>query len=746
MSDPIQSAIQQLQSLGLVIDSFIADGKLRRIKSDDDKGSKKSGWYVAHEFTLDSGRSVITGRFGNWKIDSEPQAFQFDATFSDEERAKFREQQEKQRKAAEREKRERQKQAAAKASKIWPKLPTEGKSEYLARKKIHGFGCRYSKGAVIIPLYKGEQLTGLQFIYPDGSKKFLTGTEKQGASFTIEGDASTTTTVLCEGYATGCSIRMATGFNVVVCFDAGNLAAVAAQLAGEIESFIVAADNDHQGDGNTGLAAGADLARRFECVLRWPEFSDDESTGTDFNDLHVAAGLDAVRAVFARAPQAFPAGFDEPGDSITSNEPPAGSDPPIDDDWQFWLQRNKNDKIMPLSSNVERILINDDRWRDSLAYCDFSYRIIKQHAALPDMVAGEWEDADTARVAIWLSNTYGFEPARNKITDSVIVAAQRRRFHPVRDYLQGLEWDGTSRLDHWLVDIYDAIAGEGDQDPEAVTPAINYLSVVGSKILIGAVARVMKPGCKMDNVMILEGRQGLRKSTSIAVLFGDWFSDAPIPLGEKDAYQNIQGVWCCELAELDSFNKAETLSAKLFFSQLRDRYRPSYGQHSQDFPRQTVFIGTTNQGEYLKDYTGNRRYWPVRCQQVELEALTQMRDQLWAEALARYLDGEAWWPDDATRSVFEAEQDQRMQVDPWQYPIEDYLRSTTAEYMTAADVISNAIEKDKAQVTRADQTRLSPIMKALGWKNTRKRVLVGGQKVQRHVYIRTEKSGLFDEM
>lgn len=735
MTDAWQSALDQLHAYGLQVDTLETDGKLRRVKAEGDKGSKKSGWYVAHEFTLKSGRMVITGRFGNWKAGSEPQAFQFDAKLTEEEKQKFKEQQAAQRKAAEKEKQARNKSARERAAKIWPSLPEDGDSKYLARKKIHGFGCRYSRGSIVVPLSRAGELLGLQFIDADGNKKFLTGTEKQGAYFEIDGKGAP---ILCEGYATGCSLRMATGRRVYVCFDAGNLESVAQSRKGD---FTIAADNDHKKSNNKGL----EIAHRIKsahpkAAIVWPAFSADD-TGTDFNDLHVTQGLDAVKAYFserARGPQAYPANFSPQPVENTPDQPPAPpkpaavGDPPPDFDWQSKIKRQKTKDgpgaILPLSSNIDLILRNDTTWQGALAYCDFSYRIIKRSAVLPDMQAGEWEDSDTARLAIWLSNTYGFEPTRAKITDGLIVAAQRARFHPVREYLGGLTWDGTERLADWLIDIYDATADNTD-----------YLRVVGEKFLIGAVGRVMKPGCKMDNVMILEGRQGLRKSTSIGVLFGDWFSDAPIPIGDKDAYQNIQGVWCSELAELDSFNKAESTSAKLFFSQVRDRYRPSYGQHAQDFPRQTIFVGTTNQGEYLKDYTGNRRYWPVKCNTVKLDLLRDNRDQYMAEALHKYSNGATWWPDDDSRAVFEEEQDQRMQVDPWQYFIEDFLLESNAGHWTSNDIISGAIKgKEPGQITRADQNRISPIMRKLGYVNIKKRVQVGAKKVPRHVYIKAE--------
>ena len=721
MVDPYQNALDQLAAYGLVVDSLDTSGKLVRCKTEGDKGSKKSGWYVAHGFTLDSGRTVITGRFGNWKAGDDSIAFQFDASFTDEEKAKFKAQQAAQRDQAEQEKKARNAEAAKKAAAIWPKLPQEGYSPYLARKQVFGFEARYGKNnSIVLPVRKGGELVGLQFIHADGGKVFLTGTEKQGASLVLRPEA-TGWHVLCEGYATGCSIAtVLPNARVEVCFDAGNLVAVATERVSQYPELIIAADNDHAKPPNKGLQVAKDIVDRHGVRAVWPEGIE----GTDFNDMHVERGIDAVVDALTRSePQVFPDFSAKSTGSGSNNEPP-------DPNWRDKLARGKGKDgkagpILGWASNISLIFEHDERFRAGLSYCDFSYRIIKRRDLIANIDAGEWTDSDTSAAMIWMARKYGFEPGDQKLAHALVTEAKKNRFHPVREYLDGLTWDEKPRLDHWLADVYESSA------------SAEYLKAVGSKFLIGAVARIYQPGCKMDNVMILEGVQGLRKSTSVQRLFGEWFSDNPIPLGDKDSYQSIQGVWCHELAELDSFNKAESTTAKNFFSQVRDRYRQSYGHRAEDFPRQTVFVGTTNQDEYLKDYTGNRRYWPVRCAVVNLHLIDENRDQLWAEAVARYRAQEPWWiTSDAERQLFEAEQDGRLQIDPWHYPIEDYLHSVSLQHVTSADILSNAIEKDPAHVTRADQNRISPIMKSLGWEHKKKRVTIKGEKVPRWVYVR----------
>lgn len=493
------------------------------------------------------------------------------------------------------------------------------------------------------------------------------------------------------------------------------------------------------------------------------------STPTDFNDMQtthgkarahelirqiVQAGLERIERgdIAGRAPALegvesppeielppLEAYADEVGTKIAQKAAPGADSPdkksnkktgkknPTFNDWRDDLRRNSEGQIKPWAYNIILILSNDPAWRSALGYCDFSYRIIKHCAPLNHMRTGEWEDSDTARVKEWLAANYYFNPSRGELIDALIVVAQQHRFHPVRDYLNGLIWDGQDRLDYWLADIMEA---RGDS---------HYLAASGRMFLVGAVARVMQPGCKMDTVLILEGEQGKGKSSVIGALFGDWYSDAPLMLGDKDAYQNIQGVWGIELAELDSFNRAESTTAKMFFSQRRDRYRPSYGQMAQDFPRQCVFAGTTNQDEYLKDYSGNRRYWPVYCCAAHADLMRDQRDQLWAEAVHRYQRGERWWPDDANKNLFEDEQDARLQVDPWHYPVERFLRewlpSDIRITWVTADEVLTAIGRDTSHASRADQTRLAPIMKALGWHKTRKLISVK-PRIQKHVYER----------
>lgn len=378
--------------------------------------------------------------------------------------------------------------------------------------------------------------------------------------------------------------------------------------------------------------------------------------------------------------------------------------------WQERFQLNDNGSIKADIGNAKLVLDNDPRWQGVLGYCDFSYRIVKRVAPpFPDSEPGEWTDTDTDRLRIWFSDNYSFTPKNADAHGAVVVAAEGNRFHPVRDYLTNIAWDGVPRVENWLTTYLGA-------------ETTRYHKLVARMFLISAVARVMRPPVKVDSVLILEGLQGLGKSTCISILAGAWFTDTPIVLGDKDGFQQMQGSWIIELAELDSLNKAESTRAKQFFGSMEDRYRPSYGRMVQCFPRQCVFVGSTNQESYLRDATGNRRYWPVMCSRVEKELLMQDRDQLWAEAFHMYMSGIPWWAEEKDKHLFEASQEERFESDVWEDLIYEWLRNgTSADTVTASDIMASALSMDAAHMRPPEQKRVGQIMAHLGWRKTRPR-------------------------
>lgn len=265
-------------------------------------------------------------------------------------------------------------------------------------------------------------------------------------------------------------------------------------------------------------------------------------------------------------------------------------------------------------------------------------------------------DVDIVNITTWLVNNYGIEVAEKKIFQAIIEIASANHFHPVRDFLLNdlPEWDGVARADHWLRDYLGATAPEP------------YLSAVSRKVLVAMVARVMQPGIKFDHVLILEGLQGTRKSTVLRALAGSWFSDASLTIGDKDSVLLLNSVWVKELSEITSVHRADVNQLKEFISRQEDRIRAPYGRFVERFPRQCIFIGTTNLDEYLKDMTGNRRFWPVKVGDCEPERLEADQGQLLAEALFLYQIGEPLYLDDVEAAAQSTgEQETRAMSDVW---------------------------------------------------------------------------------
>lgn len=325
--------------------------------------------------------------------------------------------------------------------------------------------------------------------------------------------------------------------------------------------------------------------------------------------------------------------------------------------WRQRLITNAHGAPVACEANIALVLQHHPSWTDVLWFNEFSSRPVLRRPAPwernRDWPDRELSDADATEAAIWMQRETGLMVSPPRTLAVMVAAARVRPYHPVRDYLSSLRWDRTPRISSWL----STYLGVGDTV---------YHRAVGARWLIGAVARVFQPGCKLDTALILEGRQGLKKSTAAAVLAGAWFTDQLPDLSRKDALEQLQGVWIVELAELDALSRSEASRIKAFMSSSCDRFRPSYGRHAQDFRRQCAFVGTLNpEGGYLKDPTGARRFWVVRCgDATDIDALRRDRDQLWAEAVHRFRAGEPWWLDTPDLEAAAAEaQDERYAED-----------------------------------------------------------------------------------
>jgi Virulence-associated protein E-like domain len=321
-------------------------------------------------------------------------------------------------------------------------------------------------------------------------------------------------------------------------------------------------------------------------------------------------------------------------------------------------------------------------------------------------------DADVTAVQSFLQ-WFGFRRLGKGTThEAVDKHAREHSFHPVRDYLNALKWDGKERLGTWLTDYLGAKRIETDKQNGAVP---EYLRGIGTMFLIGLVARIFKPGCKLDYMIVLEGDQGTLKSTACAILAGQYFSDQLPDITSKEAFQHLRGKWLIEVAELRAYSRAAIDPFKEFLVRDTERYRPPWGRKEVLEPRQCCFIGTTNKALYLKDETGNRRFWPVKTGEINLDALRRDRDQLFAEAVHRFRSGEDWWPDaEFEKRCIVAEQEARFESDAWEKPIAEFLnrlpdRLDERKRTTILEIAIHALDYEEERPTSKDEVRGTPI-------------------------------------
>lgn len=378
--------------------------------------------------------------------------------------------------------------------------------------------------------------------------------------------------------------------------------------------------------------------------------------------------------------------------------------------WRFNLLAGKQGPLK-LVANVIQAIRTAPQLRGMVGYDEFAECTVLMRPApwRPDAKPGTaWQSLDDTHLAAWLQLN-GLQVGADLVAQGVEATAPDRTVHPVREYLDSLSWDGKPRITDWARQYL------GCPDPDAWPLARLWL--------ISAIARVYQPGCQADHMIILEGRQGNRKSTALRTLCGDhWFRDSlPTDLNNKDAGISVHGVWIVEWAELSGMKRADAEVVKGFISRRVDSFRPPYGRRNQVFPRQCVFAGSTNADAYMLDSTGNRRFWPIQCTTIDVDALHRDRDLLWAEARDAYFDGKQWWPD-ALQSAGAADlQESRFAEDLWTDEITRFVE--TEQAVRVSDILEGCFKAlDKSKWGQGEARRIAAIMQKLGWYRKRLRV------------------------
>lgn len=410
----------------------------------------------------------------------------------------------------------------------------------------------------------------------------------------------------------------------------------------------------------------------------------------------------------------------------------AGNTPPPPggegvEDWRLRLIRGRDKQPTACPHNLMLILEHDEVLAGLFWLDEFGNRVVLDRT--PPWAGGkrdEFTEVDALELAAWLGDPahYTITVGVNLVLQSVEAIARRRKRHTVREYLEGLKWDGTPRIARMFVDLF------GAED----TP---YNVGVAACVLVSAVSRILwfddkqpSKGSKVDFMLVLEGGQGAGKTTAVLELFGaEWYAEATESPAHKDFYQTLRGRWGVEIGEMDSFSKADVAKVKQAITTRFDVYRPSYGRTARSFRRECVFMGTTNKDDYLRDESGARRFLPLKVGRVDITTLVSVRDQLWAEAVHLFREGFEWWrlPDDAQR-----EQDARYQEDSWMEPIARWLdgKAGVDSYegiqvrdvitgkigeCTSSDLLWRALRIDTARHSRQDQMRVASVMARLGW-------------------------------
>lgn len=364
----------------------------------------------------------------------------------------------------------------------------------------------------------------------------------------------------------------------------------------------------------------------------------------------------------------------------------------------------KNPQPIMNSDNVLKILEGTDFYKNKLWYDEFHRNIFFMDDGKIEM----YSPVHLINIMIEMQRVYGLSRiSKNAIEDALIAFAHQNIKNEAKDFISAGKWDGVERVEGFLSRAFGAADNE-------------YVRAVSKNMWISIAARIMQPGCKVDNMVILEGPQGIYKSTSLMTLGGKFYGKSSAEIGTRDFYISLNGKLIVEMGELAAMNKAEVTVVKDMLSTPVDHYRPMYDRIERKFDRTCVFVGTTNDNEYLHDVTGARRFWPVHVKQGDMDYIKEFRMQFFYEAKARFERGEEWWQ--VPEEMAKAEQEARRVTDEWEGKISHWLKVNNKDVITLLDIGTDCLSIDVGRFDRLSQLRVGRIMRVLGWQKGNARV------------------------
>ena len=693
-----------IQAVGYATpETIIWDGNLHRFATDATKKHSKDGWYVAHDDVKGKAAAFGSWRDGATHSWSNGTGRQLTAEeWADTEAKK------KQALADEKKRRE---QAALRAQRLYDEAVRDVTfSAYLERKgiqcpegvravqgvpsKAFGFNGDWMVSGLLVPMRdRSGAIKSLQVI-PDEEKRiklFMKGGQS-AACFHAMGEIEGAKRILIgEGLATAQSAREATDAAALVAFSAGNLPDVAeiARSMNATAEIIILGDDDE-----AGRMKSAEAAHRAQGRAVFPG-----QGCNDFNDLHVAHGLKAVRTAILGAE-------DQDDDDI---------------DWRAELIiKHKDDgtQIIPCRvHNLIQILTHAPEFKGRIQFNEFSGQVALDGKDL--------DDIGPVKIKALLERGWIKEKVSSgEVVEALSVVAHQSPFHPVRAWLDSLSWDGEPRIETFCSKYLGV-------------PDDAYHKAVINALFVSAVLRIYKPGCKVDTMTILQGIQGLGKSKFFMALFDPWYAEITDSLNSKDFFIGLSGVWCADFGELDQFSKADSTRIKQILSSQADNYRGLWKGYHKKHPRQSIFVGGTNLDRWNNDATGGRRFLPIRIERtIDVDAVAAIKDQLFAEAAFTVkADPGRWW--DIPNA---AEHQEEIYVgDTWdeiigkwlseqyaEWSMDPYLQAKRPEfYYTTAQIIDLALKLDHGKHERTYQTRVGQSLTRLGWIKGKQRRIKG---------------------